>query len=99
MIEFKNRWQEIMDTPAGDFRSVPFMELIRRASSWDNEVPGVVMRIENSKSGKVTEKLYRRPGSASNACMKAEAAGHVVTLYDSEQMYCSTGIECIDDEE
>jgi len=98
MQDFDNDWDQVVATPVEAFRQVPFAEVFGDAGSWDSDLNGYIMRIENQHSGKVTEKLYKKATTASKALRRYEDEGHYVTCYCKETMYSTLGITGDDDD-
>jgi hypothetical protein len=99
MKEYPNKWAEIRDTPVESFRPMRFRDVFMRAGCWDSELEGMVIRVENSETGTITEKRYKRIGRALNYQSEQEALGNIVTSYDNEQLYCTQGFNDSDDED
>lgn len=99
MKEYPNKWAEIRDTPVEAFRQMRFRDVFMRAGCWDSELEGMVIRVEDSETGLITEKRYKRIGRALNYQSEQEALGNIVTAYDNEQLYCSHGFNDSDDED
>ena len=99
---FQNDWQAVHDTPASRFRRAPFIDVMRRATSWDDGLEGAVMRLEDPETGKVTEKRYKRVTSLDRTVRNHEKKNLIVTVYTADQMYCTVGVgddELDEDEE
>jgi hypothetical protein len=96
---FHNDWQAVCDTPASRFRTAPAPELLARASAWHLPDPAMaIVRIQDKDTGLITEKVYKRLSRAQSVVQKNEEAGHYVTAYTEESMYCSNGFIEDDDD-
>ena len=93
MKDFKNKWEEIKNTPEKRFRSIGFNDMIMMSTSWDCEFQGTIVRTEDPKTGKITEKVYKRDSEARRDSQANEARGMMITSYNRESMYTSHGIE------
>lgn len=90
--DFENAWQEIYDTPVDRFREVLAGEVLDQSCSWDlPDGYAAIIRVQNPKTYKVTERVFKKTSAARRFVENQEANGFVVTAYDRDQLYCSQG--------
>lgn len=61
MKVFPNNWQEVYDTPAEAFASLKYDDMMEMLMMW--HIPSshcCIMRVENKKTGKITEYSYQQ---------------------------------------
>jgi hypothetical protein len=98
--EFDNNWQAIFDTPEHRFARVQAGDVITRAGSWD--LPSeyaVIVRVQDPKNYKVTEKSFKRVSAATRFVNNKEADGYLVTAYNERELYSSVGFEPDDEDD
>ena len=87
--EFPNNWDEINEAPDEMFDTCTFQELMMGLSNW--HIPSshaVIMRVENTDTGKVKEYAYRQTGSARNRMIKLiEDPANEIVICDNESIH------------
>jgi hypothetical protein len=100
MTYFKNDWQRIASIPSDRFQSVPFNLVDHKAGSWQLDAPvQVVVRVQNSETGAITEKVYKSQSRARTFITNQEQAGNFITAYTNEQMYSTVAVFTDDDDD
>ena len=89
--DFDNNWAAVRSTPSRAFRQVPFDDVYSRAGSWDTELMGAILRVEDPASGTIREKHYTRMANARQALKRFETKGKSVTLLTAGEMYSTAG--------
>lgn len=89
----------MMEAPSKAFRSVEFREVLERASSWDCYLKGAILRVEDPDSGIISEKHCKTEAKASKELMRLEDAGLIVTMYNSNNLYCTEYLSDDDSDE
>jgi hypothetical protein len=95
--DFDNNWAAVRSTPSKAFRQVPFDDVYNRAGSWDSELMGAILRVEDPEAGTIKEKHYTRVANARQALNKYESKGKCVLLLTAEEMYSTAGFADDDD--
>ena len=86
---FPNNWQAYKDADDSLFMQHTYEELMEwKLAGW--ELPSSVcciIRVTNSKNGKVKEYTYSKPKAAMSFVGKLMAQGHEFTVADDEQIH------------
>ncbi len=89
---FPNNWQAYKDADDSLFLQHTYEEFIQwKLNGW--ELPSSVcciIRVTNSKTGRVKEHVYSRPKAAMKFVGKLMAAGHEFTVVDEEAVHLMT---------
>ena len=87
--EFPNNWQDIHDTPEEQFDTCTFDEFMMAMTMW--QIPSshsVIMRVENTETGKITEMAYRKAGHARNKLIKlVDDPNNEIIICDNESIH------------
>lgn len=83
---YDNNVSQVMNTPWQMFRQISFKDMMERCSSWDGDLDGIILRVEDPKTGLISEshfddiRKYKRT-------YKTLLQTHNLTSFDSESMY------------
>lgn len=84
--EFPNEWEEMASLPPDAFETLTCKEVMDLADSWCLDKPGIILRTEDKKTGRVKEVFVFPKSKLKGKVEKAILSGMEVTFYDQERM-------------
>ena len=96
MNYFDNDWEAVAETPEERFATPLFEEVLGSATCWDLPSEYVlVVRVQNPKTLKVKEKVFKRVSSADKFCKAQLNKGLHVTAYTDDRLFAA--VEPVED--
>ena len=100
MKEFPNNWQAIKDAPSEYFEPCSYEDFFMwKLNGWDlPSSVSCIFRAENTKTGKITEHVYKNSKSAMKRLISYMQDGdHEITVVNHDSIHLICNDEHIDD--
>ena len=88
--DFANRWDQLIEIPVTEYPEMNVDVVFERSETWDlPDVYKVIVRSQDPKTLKVTERPYKSFQGAQKFIKKSIDSGQLVTFYDQEMLTCN----------
>lgn len=88
--DFANRWDQLIEIPVTEYPEMKVDAVFEKVESWHlPDAYKVIVRSQDPKTLKVTERPYKTFKGAQTFIKKSIDSGQLVTFYDEEGITCN----------